>query len=189
MPANQTGQITNEDQTTWALAALSAAETGFSPPENRSWAEYAAEVFDVQVLRWDEETCGGGLRYTIFTFQSGYDYKSNAATGDFFLLAARLAKITGNGTYSEWADKSYTWAKDRGLISDDYDVYDGTSADLDNCEDANRVQWSYIHSVYTEGSAIMQNIVSISPCLTSFMLIATGRPSANRNGPMPYKAS
>ncbi|KAI4683361.1 uncharacterized protein J4E88_004536 [Alternaria novae-zelandiae] len=159
MPANQTGQITNEDQTTWALAALTAAETGFSPPENRSWAEYAAEVFDVQVLRWDEETCGGGLRYTIFTFQSGYDYKSNAATGDFFLLAARLAKLTGNETYSEWADKSYTWAKDRGLISDDYDVYDGT-ASLDNCEDANRVQWSYIHSVYTEGSAIMQNITN-----------------------------
>lgn len=164
MPADQFKKIMSEDQITWALAAVAAAETDFSPPENKSWAEYAAEVFDVQVRRWDEETCGGGVRLAMLTFQNGFKYKSNAATGRFFLLASRLAKLTGNTTYSEWADKSYTWAKDRRLITDEYEVYDGTSISLNGCDDANEVQWAYIHSAYTEGSAIMQNIVRISCC-------------------------
>jgi mannan endo-1,6-alpha-mannosidase len=159
MPMNQTAVIANDDQSIWALAALTAAETGFSLPENRSWAEYAADVFNMQVQRWDAESCEGGLRWTIFSFQNGYEYKSMAANGDFFLLAARLAQFTRNETYSEWADKSLTWAKDRGLISDSYEVYDGALAS-DDCADINQIQWTYTHAVYTEGSAIMQNIVS-----------------------------
>jgi mannan endo-1,6-alpha-mannosidase len=159
MPANQTKAITNEDQSLWALAALNAAETGFSPPENRSWLEYAAEVFDIQVLRWDEETCQGGLRWMIFSFQSGYEFKSMTANGGFFLLAARLAKFTGNETYMEWADKSFNWAKDRGLITDDYQVYDSALVS-DDCTEPNQILWTYHHSIYAEGSAIMQNIVS-----------------------------
>jgi mannan endo-1,6-alpha-mannosidase len=161
MPMNQTKVITNEDQTLWALAALTAAEVDFPKPQDRSWVEYAADVFDVHVLRWDDESCDGGLRWAIFTFQSGYDYKSTSANADFFLLAARLAKFTGNETYSEWADKSFTWAKDTGLISDDYHVYDGARA-TDDCGKITKYQWTYHHAVYTEGSAIMQNIVSTS---------------------------
>ena len=160
-PDNQTAQITNDDQSLWALAAMAAAESDFPKPKNQSWVEYAAQVFDAQVLRWDDKSCNGGLRWTIFTFQAGYDYKNGAANGDFFLLAARLAKFTGNETYSEWADKSFTWAKDIGIIDDEYAVFDGGDA-TDDCRDINGFRWTNLHAAYTEGSAIMQNIVSTS---------------------------
>ncbi|KAH6861269.1 putative glycosyl hydrolase [Alternaria alternata] len=158
-PDNQTAQITNDDQSLWALAAMAAAESDFPKPENQSWVKYAAQVFDAQVLRWDDKSCNGGLRWTIFTFQAGYDYKSGAANGDFFLLAARLAKFTGNETYSEWADKSFTWAKDIGIINDEYAVFDGGDA-TDDCRDINGFLWTNLHAAYTEGSAIMQNITN-----------------------------
>ena len=172
LPANQTAYITNEDQSIWALAAMTAAESDFPKPENRSWVEYAADVFDIQVLRWDEESCKGGLRWAIFSFQEGYDYKNGAANGDFFLLAARLAKFTGNETYSEWAEKSFTWAKDTGLISDDYQVYDGARSTND-CGNINKIQWTYDHATYTEGSAIMQNIVRIPDTACSNIALIT----------------
>jgi mannan endo-1,6-alpha-mannosidase len=184
LPANQTAYITNEDQSIWALAAMTAAESDFPKPENRSWVEYAADVFDIQVLRWDEESCKGGLRWAIFSFQEGYDYKNGAANGDFFLLAARLAKFTGNETYSEWAEKSFTWAKDTGLISDDYQVYDGARPTND-CGKINKIQWTNDHATYTEGSAIMHNIVRTSQY--SLLYHHTNnhtRPTASRNGPM-----
>ncbi|KAL1799360.1 hypothetical protein ACET3X_003397 [Alternaria dauci] len=157
LPTNQTAKIFNEDQSLWALAAMAAAESDFPKPENKSWVEYAAEVFDAQVPRWDDETCNGGLRWAIFPFQAGYDYKNAASNGDFFLLAARLARFTGNETYFEWADKSFTWAQDIGFISDSYNVYDGAET-TDDCGEIAELQWTAHHAAYTEGSAIMQNI-------------------------------
>lgn len=70
MPPNQTKSLGNDDQSFWALAAMSAEETGFPPPDDdnvESWLQLAQAVFDSQVLRWDNETCGGGLRWQIFT--------------------------------------------------------------------------------------------------------------------------
>lgn len=162
MPLNQTNSITNDGQGLWALAAMTAAESDFPNPENRSWVEYAAEVFDVQVLRWDDKSCKGGLRWTIYAFQEGYDYKDGTTNSNFFLLAARLARFTGNETYSEWAGKSFTWAKEIDLISDDYHVYDGAYSTND-CGKISKYQWTNDHAAYTEGSAIMQNITSTSP--------------------------
>jgi mannan endo-1,6-alpha-mannosidase len=156
MPDNQTKVLGNDDQSYWALAALTAAEVGFPKPANGSWEDYAKNVFDLQVLRWDEKTCGGGLKWQIFTFNNGYNYKNMASNGNFFLLAARLAKFTGNATYAEWAEKSYTWARDIGLITEDYHVFDGTD-DQQNCSDVNQIQWTYTNGIMVEGAALLYN--------------------------------
>ena len=92
---------------------MTAAERGFPDPPSssgvKSWLQLAQSVFDSQVLRWDTKTCGGGLRWQIFAFNDGYDYKNTLTNGNFMQLGARLARYTGNQTYSEWASKVSDW--------------------------------------------------------------------------------
>jgi mannan endo-1,6-alpha-mannosidase len=78
MPANQTKSLGNDDQCYWALAAMSAAEADFpDPPKGEpQWLDLAKAVYDNQVERIDD-TCGGGLRWQIFSFNAGYDYKNS----------------------------------------------------------------------------------------------------------------
>ncbi|KAF2260284.1 mannan endo-1,6-alpha-mannosidase [Lojkania enalia] len=159
MPVNQTKVLANDDQSIWALAALTAAETKFPlKPEQGEWIDVAKNVFDDQVVRWDNR-CDGGLQWEIFSFNLGYNYKNSASNVGFFLLAARLAKFTGNTTYEEWAKKSFEWLQDVGLVSEDYHVFDGTDANT-NCEQINHIQWSAWHGLATEGAAIMYNLTN-----------------------------
>jgi mannan endo-1,6-alpha-mannosidase len=165
MALNQTASMGNDDQCTWAQTAMTAAEMGFPKPENGSWVDAAANVFDMLALRWDAETCNGGLRWMIFSFNNGWDYKATTSNSNFFLLASRLARFTGNGTYTEWAEKIFDWALDTGFITDDYHIYDGADV-KENCTTFNRIEWTYNHGLFTEGAAILYNIVSIPLCLT-----------------------
>jgi len=72
MPANQTKDEGNDDQVFWAFAAMTAAELGFPAPETGpSWLSMAQAVFNEQAARWDTSTCGGGLRWQIFTWNNG----------------------------------------------------------------------------------------------------------------------
>ncbi|KAK7187592.1 hypothetical protein DPSP01_003725 [Paraphaeosphaeria sporulosa] len=159
MPSNQTKTLGNDEQSTWGLAAMSAAENGFSTSKigNLTWVQLATNVFDTQVQRWNEETCDGGLNWQIYQFNNGYTYKNAISTGNFFLLAARLAKFTGNATYSEWAEKAFNWAQDIGLVDDKYHVYDGAD-ETENCTSVNQIQWSNNNGLYMEGAAHMWNL-------------------------------
>jgi mannan endo-1,6-alpha-mannosidase len=167
MPPNQTTTLGNEDQACWGLAAMTAAEVGFPKPKGAEWADYAANVWNTQQLRLDYEenkkngTCGGGLRWQIFSFNKGFEYKNAWSNGNFFLLSARLAKFTGNATYAEYADKVFKWSKDIGLVGKDYEVYDGTTA-KENCSTIQKLQWSATNGIFTEGAALMYNMVSIT---------------------------
>ncbi|KAF2451659.1 glycoside hydrolase family 76 protein [Karstenula rhodostoma CBS 690.94] len=158
MPVNQTKNLGSDDQSTWGLAAMSAAENGFSTSKigNLTWAQLATNVFDTQVQRWNDKTCDGGLNWQIYQFNNGYTYKNAISTGNFFLLATRLAKFTGNATYSEWAEKAFDWSEDIGLV-DDYLVYDGAS-ETTNCTQVNRIQWSNNNGLYLEAAAHMWNV-------------------------------
>lgn len=164
MPPNQTKTLGNDDQSSWALAAMTAAEVGFQQPRNSSWLNYAKNVFDTQTLRWDDKSCSGGLRWQIFSFNNGYNYKSAWANGNYMQLAARLAKFTGNMTYAQYADKSFKWATDIGLVSKDFSVFDGADTSK-NCSVLNKIRFSLPHSAYTEGATLMANLVSISRCV------------------------
>ena len=119
-------------------------------------------VFNAQAARWDAGTCGGGLRWQIFTFNKGYNYKNSLSQGGFFLLAARLAAYTGNSTYVDWANKTWDWTHSVGLLDDTYRVFDGTDALL-SCSNINHLQFSAAQAPFIHGSAVLSNLVSRPP--------------------------
>ncbi|KAK4955475.1 hypothetical protein LTR66_013422 [Elasticomyces elasticus] len=161
MPPNQTKSEGNDDQGFWGLAAMSAAELKFpNPPDDKpQWLALAQAVFNSQAIRWDNSTCGGGLRWQIFTFNNGYNYKNTISNGCFFNMAARLGKYTGNQTYVDWAERMWDWVENVGLMSPGYAFYDGTD-DTINCTQQNHIQWTYNAGVFLLGSATMWNITN-----------------------------
>ncbi|KAH8647888.1 cell wall glycosyl hydrolase [Xylariales sp. PMI_506] len=158
MPSNQTLTEGNDDQGFWALAAMTAAEMGFQNPgsDGFQWLALAQAVFNEYAWRWDNTTCGGGLRWQIFTFNNGYDYKNSISNGCFFNIAARLARYTGNTTYADWATTVWDWATDIGFIDDEYNVYDGAQ-DTTGCTTIDSTQWTYNAGIFLEGAAAMWN--------------------------------
>lgn len=164
MPANQTSALGNDDQSFWGLTAMSAAEHNFpNPPKDQpQWVELAQAVFNSQVPRWDEQTCAGGLRWQIFPFNAGFDYKNSISNGLMFNMASRLARYTGNQTYADWADKIYTWMEDRSLVDDKFNVFDGSHDLQTNCSTHVPIQWTYNVGVLLHGAANMYNLVSLA---------------------------
>lgn len=162
MPPNQSKTLGNDDQGFWGLAAMSAAEVNYpNPPEDQpQWLALAQAVFNTQYPRWDTETCGGGLKWQIFTFNNGYNYKNTISNGCFFNIASRLAMYTGNATYAEWAERTWDWVTAIGLVSPSYQFFDGTD-DTQNCTSINHIQWSYNLGVYLHGAANMYNFVRL----------------------------
>ncbi|KAK7910905.1 hypothetical protein PG985_013386 [Apiospora marii] len=158
MPTNQTRSEGNDDQGFWAMAAMSAAENNYPdpPPDQPQWLGLAQGVFNEYVGRWDESTCGGGLRWQIFTFNNGFNYKNSISNGCFFNIAARLARFTGNQTYADWADKIYDWMEKTDLISPEGQVFDGASTD-DGCKKIDKAEWTYNLGIFVHGSAVMYN--------------------------------
>ncbi|KAH8666952.1 glycosyl hydrolase family 76-domain-containing protein [Xylariales sp. PMI_506] len=163
MPANQSASEGNDDQSIWALAALTAAERNFTVTSTAgpTWLELATAAFDDQANRWDSATCGGGLRWQIYTFNSGYNYKNSLANANFFQLAARLAQLTGNQTFSDWAEKSYDWLMLSGFVDPEGAVFDGAST-TSNCSSISKLQFSMNAGVFLYGTAVMYNLTGDS---------------------------
>ncbi|PGH10556.1 hypothetical protein AJ80_07503 [Polytolypa hystricis UAMH7299] len=159
MPMNQSRTLGNDDQAFWGMAAMTAAENKFpDPPEDQpQWLALAQAVYNSQVVRWHTETCGGGLKWQIFTFNNGYTYKNTISNGCFFNIASRLALYTGNMTYAEHADKTWDWMVQIGLISPTYQFFDG-SDELKNCTAMDHIQWTYNNGVFMYGAANMYNL-------------------------------
>ena len=165
MPTNQTLTEGNDDQGFWALAAMTAAETNFKNPNTTSaggpqWLAIVQAVFNEYVWRWEaaNTTCGGGLRWQIFTFNNGYTYKNTISNGCFFNIASRLARYTGNESYAEWATTIYDWIEGVGFIDENYNVYDGAScAGTTNCTEIDEAQWTYNAGIFMHGAAVMYN--------------------------------
>lgn len=82
------------------------------------------------------------------------------ANGCFFNLGARLARYTGNTTYSDWAVKTWDWMETIGFIDNStYAIYDGANI-ADDCKDINKAEFSYNNGVFALGAAFMYNYVS-----------------------------
>ncbi|KAL5377698.1 hypothetical protein DPSP01_009623 [Paraphaeosphaeria sporulosa] len=152
---DQTG---NDDQAFWCLATMSAAEYGFPEPEDApaTYLEVSKNCFNNIVSRWDESSCGGGLKWQIYPENDyGYNYKNSISNGATFALGARLARFTGNQTYADWAEKIYDWEKKVGLIGDNFEVFDGTD-DKTGCKEvADKTEWTYNNAMMIHGSAFM----------------------------------
>ncbi|TGJ81978.1 hypothetical protein E0Z10_g6796 [Xylaria hypoxylon] len=158
MPRNQTKTLGNDDQGFWAMAAMSAAENNFpNPPADQpQWLAVTQAVFNEYVGRWDPDTCNGGLRWQIFTFNNGFNYKNSISNGCFFNIAARLARYTGNQTYADWAEKVWDWMNEVKFIDDDFNIYDGAGVE-DGCKTISQAQWTYNAGIFLHGSAVMYN--------------------------------
>jgi mannan endo-1,6-alpha-mannosidase len=158
MPPNQTLTEGNDDQGFWGMAVMSAAEYNFpNPPADKpQWLALAQAVFNTQADRWEPEDCGGGLRWQIFRWNNGFDYKNSISQACFFNLAARLALYTGNASYAAWADRTWDWMMSSKLINNStYYVYDGTH--IENCSEITPYQWTYNAGGFLIGAAAMYN--------------------------------
>lgn len=65
---------------------------------------------------------------------------------------------TGNETFSDWTEKTWTWMSEVGLIGGDkgYSIFDGTSEN-DNCTTIDHIQWSYSAGMMINAAAVMWN--------------------------------
>lgn len=137
---------------------MSALEYQFPDPAQApaAYLEVAINAFNNIVGRWDETTCGGGLKWQIYPENAyGYNYKNSISNGCAFALGARLARYTGEQQYADWAVKIYDWTKKVGLITDIFEVFDGTD-DKTNCAAvADKTQWTYNNAMFLHGSAFM----------------------------------
>ncbi|CAI4211174.1 unnamed protein product [Parascedosporium putredinis] len=117
---------------------------------------HTTAVFNTQAARWSTEYCNGGLRWQIFEWNNGFDYKNTISQACFFSLGARLALYTGNKTYAEWAEKTWDWTSGVGYIDDKWNVYDGGYIN-DNCTELTPYQWTYNIGGFLLGAAAMYN--------------------------------
>ncbi|KAG5984441.1 hypothetical protein E4U55_004785 [Claviceps digitariae] len=158
MPRNQTLTEGNDDQGFWGLAVMTAAEYKFpDPPQDKpQWLALAQAVFNTQAARWDTDNCNGGLRWQIFKWNQGYDYKNSISQACFFALGARLALYTGNSSYADWADKTWNWMVSVGYIDQYWRVIDGAHIGK-NCTDHVPYQFSYNAGGFILGAAAMYN--------------------------------
>lgn len=80
MPQNHTRSLGNDDQAFWGMSAMLAAENKFpDPPKDKpQWLALAQAVWNTQADPGRHDaTCGGGMRWQIPAFNTGYDYKNS----------------------------------------------------------------------------------------------------------------
>ncbi len=163
IPKNQSTTEGNDDQGFWGLFVMAAAERNFTEPHGDdkkvpSWLTMSQAVYNTMWKRWDRENCGGGLRWQIFTWNSGYNHKNTVSTACLFHMAGRLARFTGNDSYVDVADEVYQWLIDAHFLeeADAARVYDG--ADIaDNCSNVVKLEWTYNYGLLLGGAAYLYN--------------------------------
>lgn len=161
VPLNQSFTEGNDDQGFWGFALMEAVETGFKdPPDDQpGWLGLAQRVTASMESRWDEDECGGGLRWQIYTWNKGYTYKNTIANACLFHMAARLAHYTRNETYVAVARRTWTWMMDIGLVQTNgstYNVLDGTSTKT-GCNKVVNHEWSYNYAILLAGHAYLHD--------------------------------
>jgi mannan endo-1,6-alpha-mannosidase len=158
IPSNM-DKLPNDEQSQWGLTALSAAEYGFPKAVDGkpSFLSLAKNVFSSQVRRWDIKTCGGGLRVFVNDKSEEHFSKNAHSASNFFLLGARLNKLTGGKVYAQWAESQFAWAQQSGLIGKNFEVYDIMHSKCDVEED---VSTNLNLGRWLEGCAVMFTNVS-----------------------------
>jgi mannan endo-1,6-alpha-mannosidase len=161
-PPNQSKNMGIDDQAFWAFSAMDAAEANFpAPPKGQpSYLALAQAVFNFQTGYWDPATCGGGMRWQVYSFNAGWNLKNTISNGGFFQLAARLARYTNNQTYADWATKSWDWMASSPLMTLDssgaYQIWDNTDANT-NCSSVTHYYWTYNFGTMLIGAATLYN--------------------------------
>ncbi|GMM44277.1 putative mannan endo-1,6-alpha-mannosidase [Pichia kluyveri] len=179
IPANQSTTEGNDDQAFWGLAVIEATERNFTnpPSDEPGWLALTQAVYNTMLSRWDTANCGGGLRWQIFQFNSGYDYKNTISNSALFAIAARLARYTQNETYVDTAEMVWDWLVDVKFIQDSsngYTIYDGANIGTNNCSTIHTQTWSYNYALLLSGSAYIYNFTGNDTWLNRFSDVYTG---------------
>ncbi|KAK5087235.1 hypothetical protein LTR05_004406 [Lithohypha guttulata] len=160
-PANQSRSMGVDDQGFWAFSAMDAVEANFPEAGGNapSWLSLAQAVYNFQLDLWDPDTCGGGFRWQVFAVNAGYNLKNAVSNGGNFQLAARLAYVTGNSSYADWANKVYDWMAQSKLMQVDdatgiLYIWDNTDTN-NNCIDQTNYVWTYNYGIMLAGAAYM----------------------------------
>jgi mannan endo-1,6-alpha-mannosidase len=159
-PPNQSKSMGIDDQCFWAFSAMDAVEANFPEsdnPDDPSWLALAQAVFNFQKSYWDTATCGGGFRWQVFSFNAGFNLKNSVSNGGNFQLAARLAYVTGNQSYADWANMVYDWMDQSALMQTADNIlyiWDNTDSN-NNCSDQTRFVWTYNYGTMLSGAAYM----------------------------------
>ncbi|EPS40440.1 hypothetical protein H072_5734 [Dactylellina haptotyla CBS 200.50] len=162
-PDEQSFSEGNDDQGFWSIMAMDATERVFPETEAQKemgagFLEITQTVQNLQASRWDNETCGGGLRWQINIANTGYSYKNTISNGLFFQQSARLARYTGNATYADWAEKTYKWLRATKIVRDDFYINDG--AFVPDCKKFSEQRWTYNYGTLLAGCAAMYNFTN-----------------------------
>ncbi|CAK7220213.1 hypothetical protein SBRCBS47491_004112 [Sporothrix bragantina] len=146
----------NDDQAFWGFTALTAAEHNLPQAKGApSWLDMSINTWTNMVARWNTTMCGGGFTWQIYPNNfNGMNYKNSASNGGVFLISARLALLTGNSTYVDWAHKIWDWCDAVGLIDSHYNVFDGTDSAA-NCTEVNQLSFSYQNGIFLYGAAAL----------------------------------
>ncbi|ODV96192.1 hypothetical protein PACTADRAFT_41073 [Pachysolen tannophilus NRRL Y-2460] len=192
VPSNQSMTEGNDDQAFWGLAVMQATERNLSDPtgDTPGWLALTQAVFNTMYDRWDTSSCNGGLRWQIFTWNSGYDYKNSISNGGLFHIAARLARYTSNDTYADVAAEVWDWVVGVGFLvldSDAYVIFDGADTG-DNCTDIETTEWSYTYGLYLAGCAYLYNYTEDSEWELRAAYILNGASSFFNNSIMYEKS-
>ncbi|KAF2103854.1 glycoside hydrolase, partial [Rhizodiscina lignyota] len=160
---NHADQEGNDDQAFWVCSALSGLELNHPAPSGMSWLSLATAGFENMASRWNTSTCNGGLAWQIYaTNVNGLGYKNTIANAGLFQIAARLARYTGDQQYVGWANKAWDWMEGIGLISAEFNAYDGTD-DTKNCSKVDgMVEWTYNNGMLMYGAAAMHSLTGES---------------------------
>ncbi|KAJ5779891.1 Six-hairpin glycosidase [Penicillium paradoxum] len=160
-PANYSQYSSNDDHMAWGLAAMTAAELGYPQDSSMpSWLTLAEAVFQLQSLRWDTESCNGGLRWQIWPYQDGYNKKGALSNGGLFQLSARLARYTNNQTYSDWAEKIWEWSTRVPLVNTTEWTIGDTVEVASDCKSHGDLSWTHNYGAYISGAAYMYNVTN-----------------------------
>lgn len=193
VPSNQSTTEGNDDQGFWGFAVLEAAERNFTAPTGNTpdWLALSQAVYNTMWKRWDMDHCGGGLRWQIFTWNSGYDYKNTISQACLFQIAGRLARFTRNETYVDTAETVFSWMLASGLLvlnGDTVHVYDGANIG-DNCSDVVTLEWTYNYGILIGGCAYLYDFTQDEVWLTRLEhLTHAALSSFFRNGIMYERA-
>ncbi|KAK5627378.1 hypothetical protein RRF57_003093 [Xylaria bambusicola] len=159
---NWTASTGNDDQAVWAMAALLAAETGFTKPTEddlTSWINLTQNVYNEQASpdrRVSNGSCEGGLRWQIFPTNNGYNYVATSASAAYANIGARLSFWNGgNETQANSVKDTFDWLQAAGLIDDKFNVFDG--AVVPDCDQISKLQFSYVSALLLESAAVMYN--------------------------------
>lgn len=195
MPENQTSTEGNDDQGFWGITVMAAAENNFTNPGDGypGWLYLAQAVFNTMADRWQTGSCGGGLRWQIYTWNSGYSYKNSVSNGCLFNIGARLARYTGNKTYFEWCEKVWDWSEsvkflDYKFGDDSLSIFDG--ADMaKNCSNVRQLEWTYNTGLFMSGCAFLYNMTEDKKWLDRADHIWNRAKVFFKNGKVMYEAA